>query len=359
MGYDILFSKGGGWILDDTIKVIPILRDNQKWTVDLEKLKLLQANKKSATQCLLVNKNEIHKAVYNLHKRMGHPSPKQKSEAVQSGVWITDVSSKQIQDVMSHKPCPVCIMGKRNHTPVPRAKKDITTIAIADVISGDIVGPIFPPTRTGHRYFFLFVDRRTSFLHVFTSPSKDGFITSLKQVYEDYKMKGHTIKGFRSDSENIMIEGKVEEFINSQNVTPTHSLPYEHYQNLVERHVQTVVKLVATILHDQQLLNASFWDYALFHAIQTWNHTPNTKTAGNSPYRMINNTTQALNVQRDFVLPFGTPVAVRNPKPTWRFDTKRDLGVFLGPISGSKSGGLVYFPSTNNIVARGDLIEIY
>lgn len=358
MGYDILLSKGGGWILDDTTKVIPILRDNQKWTVDLEKLKPLQANNKSATQCLLTKTNEINKAVYNLHRRMGHPSSKQMTDAIKSGTWITDVTPEQVQHVMNRKPCNACIMGKRNHTPVPRVHKDPTTIAIADVISGDIVGPIFPPTRTGHRYFFLFVDRRTSFLHVFTSPTKDGFITSLKRVYEDYKTKGHTIKAFRSDSENIMIEGKVEEFLNDTNITPNHSLPYEHYQNLVERHVQTVVKLVATIIHDQQLLNASFWDYALFYAVQTWNQTPNTKTVGNTPYRLINNTTQPIDIQREFTLPFDTPVAIRNPKPSWRFDTKRDLGVFLGPISGSIGGGLIYIPSTNNIVARGDLIEI-
>ena len=334
------------------------MRDQLKWIVDLEQLKLLQVNNKPTIKSLSANTNKIEKDVHNLHRRMGHPSSKQMTDAIKSGTWITDVTPEQVQDVMNRKPCNACIMGKRNHTPVPRIHKDPTTIAIADVISGDIVGPIDPPTRTGHKYFFLFVDKRTRFLHVFTSPSKDGFITSLKQVYTDYKMKGHTIKGFRSDSENIMIEGKVEEFINAQNITPTHSLPYEHYQNLVERHVQTVVKLVATILHDQQLLNDSFWDYALFYAIQTWNHTPNTKTDGNTPYRMINKTTQPLDTQREFILPFGTPVAARNPKPSWRFDTKRDLGVFLGPVSGSVGRGLIYLPSTNNIVARGDLIEI-
>ena len=353
LGYDILLSKDGGWILKgdavqppESSKIIPITRQDRKWQVNIDHLRCL------------TEKMDVFPQVMALHRVMGHASPYQMAQAIKSGAWITDVTSDQVIEAMRMKPCPACALGKQNHTPIPRSRTDPNTVAIAQLISGDIVGPVKPATRNGHCYFYLFVDRRTSHLHAFTAPTKDGFITSLRTVYEFYLGKGYTIQTFRSDSENIMVAGAVREFLDCNNVAQHYSQPYEHYQNLVERHVQTVVKLVATNLQDQLLLNATFWDYALFYCVQAWNSTPNTKTDGQPPTRMIDATMPSIEAKRDFVFPFGTPVMVRNHQPAWRFDSKRDLGVFLGPVKGSINGGLVYLPSTGAIVARGDLLEI-
>jgi hypothetical protein len=61
--------------------------------------------------------------------------------------------------------------------------------------------------------------------------------------------------------------GPVKEFINKKGIKPQYSLPYAHYQNLVERYVETVVKAVSTIIHGQSLLKANLWDYALFYTV--------------------------------------------------------------------------------------------
>jgi hypothetical protein len=62
---------------------------------------------------------------------------------------------------------------------------------------------------------------------------------------------GHKIINFRSDSKEIMVHGSVEEYLASNGVIQQLSLPYEHPQNLVERHVQIVVKAVTAVMHDQ------------------------------------------------------------------------------------------------------------
>jgi len=77
-----------------------------------------------------------------------------------------------------------------------------------------------------------------------------------------------------------MVFGDVPEFLEAKIVKQNLSSPYAHYQNLVERHVQTIVKATAACLHDQVLLGASFWDYALFHIVSLRNNTPNSMTGG-------------------------------------------------------------------------------
>jgi hypothetical protein len=176
-------------------------------------------------------------------------------------------------------------------------------------------------------------------------------------VYDWYSSHGHTIKTFRSDSENILVHGDVASYLKSNAVNQQFSLPYAHYQNLVERHVQTIVNFVVAVLHDQQLLGDSFWDYCIFYVIVIKNNTPNTKTDGQTPLQMITGKAP-VDLSREFPFAFGQPVAARVPKRTWRFDLKSELGIYLGVSEGSIGGGLVYYPSTKRIAARGDLVPL-
>jgi len=165
------------------------------------------------------------------------------------------------------------------------------------------------------------------------------------------------MKTFRSDSEKILVEGNVEEFLNNMNVEPEFSLPYNHHQNLVDRHVLTITKTVSAIIHDQVLLDASFWDYAIFHTVNLRNNTPNTKTNGLTPNRMVTRCGQ-VDLIRQFLFPFASPVLARLPKRTWKFDVRNELGIYLGEAKGSVRGGLVYYPSSKAILNRGDLVQL-
>ena len=346
-GYDVHMTHRGGSIIKDGKRVIPISRSGQKFTIDMKKL----------LRCLVVN-TASYKEVMELHRRLGHPSLDTMINAISSLSWINSgITAQSIRSAFKNHPCGVCVMAKRNRAPIPRSINDPKTVPIGHLVSGDIIGPITPHAKDGSKYFFLFVDRRTSYYHVFTSKTKDGFITSLKHVYDFYLAHGHKIMNFRSDSEEIMVHGAVEEYLASNGIIQQLSLPYEHHQNLVERHVQTVVKAVTAVMHDQVLLAAMFWDYALFHMILILNNTPNSKTNALTPGMMVTNSS-ALDLKRSFLYPFGSPVAVRKPKREWRFDIKNELAVYLGDPIESVRGALVYYPSTGAIVARGDITPL-
>ena len=64
----------------------------------------------------------------------------------------------------------------------------------------------------------------------FTSKTKDGFITSLKHVYNFYQSHGHKVINFRSDSEEKIVHGSVEEYLAANGVIQQFSLSYEHHQ---------------------------------------------------------------------------------------------------------------------------------
>jgi len=289
---------------------------------------------------------------------MGHAPVNVMVSALRNRSWLhTDISADQIRKIFTERPCVICTLAKKNRPTIPTSVSDPKDHPIGNLISGDIIGPISPSNREGHKYFFLFVDRRTSYYHAYTSATKDGFITALSDVYEFYKKYGHKINIFRSDSENILVHGDVERFLSAQAVDQQYSLPYAHHQNLVERHVQTVTKAVSTAMHDQVLLGASFWDYALFHVINLKNNTPNIKTNGKTPMTMVTKQS-AVDLRRRFLFPFGAPVAVRIPERTWKFDIRNELGIYLGESVGSINGGLVYYPSTHAMMARGDLIPL-
>ena len=356
LGYRIILEGEGGWIERDGEIAMTLKREQLKWLINLSEMKCLNARiVKRDDHTFTQNTRDI---VLLLHRRMGHPSTKTMKSAIKSGAWIgCGVTAKDVEDVMSTRPCPICIMGKSNSVKIHASVTDPRTIPIAGLVSGDIIGPITPTAKDGSRYFFLFVDRRTSYYHVSTSKTKDGFLTSLQYVYDWYTSKGYTIQKFRSDSENIMVEGGVAEFLKTKGVDQQFSLPYAHYQNLVERHVQTVVNRVTTTLHDQIFLGFTWWDYCLFHVIQLMNSTPNSKTDGRTPIHMVTKI-KAINLSRELLSPFGQPFAARVPKRTWRFDIKSELGIYVGVSPGSVGGGLVYYPSTRAIAARADLIPL-
>jgi len=150
-----------------------------------------------------------------------------------------------------------------------------------------------------------------------------------------------------------LVYGDIPAFLASNKIEEQHSLPYSHYQNLVERSVQTLIQ-------DQLLLGASFWNYALFHVIMTKNNSPNSKTDGLSPQNMVTRNIKPVNLDRTFLFAFGTPVATSLDKieRTWKFDVRNDLGIFVGHVEGSVGGGLVYFPSNGLIAPRSNLIQI-
>jgi len=79
---------------------------------------------------------------------MGHASTKVMISALEAGSWAKClVTAKDIIEVMREYKCPVCILGKRNQTRIHKSVTDPTSVAIASLVSGDIIGPITPTAK--------------------------------------------------------------------------------------------------------------------------------------------------------------------------------------------------------------------
>jgi hypothetical protein len=148
--------------------------------------------------------------------------------------------------------------------------------------------------------------------------------------------------------------GPVKQLLESKGIQPQHSLPYAHYQNLVERYIQTIVKAVSTVLHGQSLLKAHLWDYALFYVINCRNSTPNSKTGRETPSQMVTGA-KYLDLQCENLFTFGELAIVRNTEKTWKFDVKNDVALYLSHPRGTVNGGTVYYPFINKIAERADI----
>ena len=57
------------------------------------------------------------------------------------------------------------------------------------------------------------------------------------------------------------------------------SLPYEQFQNSVERDMQTVIKNTATLIYDSNFLHISTWNFAANHFINVRNFLPNNNSS--------------------------------------------------------------------------------
>jgi len=239
IGYNIRLFKDKGWVKKGDRNVLPITRSGPKWTLDLNQWQCLS--------CTTVS-DETRNKVQLLHERMGHSSMQCVIDAITKGTWVSDIKM-----VFQDDKCPTCVIAKRNSLPIPKSITDPKTLQVGQLLSGDIVEPITPSTRNEHKYFYLFCDRRSGFLHAYTADSKAGFITALKDVCSFYAKHGHKVKGFRSDSEHIMIHGDVAIYLEENNIEQTMSL-----QNLVERHVQTISSTFSAIIHGQDILNSTF-----------------------------------------------------------------------------------------------------
>jgi hypothetical protein len=187
-GHDVLLTQHGGMIYRSNEPVIPIIRNGATWSINIRQLSNLDTKR---TTCFVTQaslKSSIQIKVLNLHERMGHAHPEIMAKAIEAGTWTkVDVTPEQVRRTFSTDPCLPCLLAKRNKPSPPGSVTDPTTLIVGDLVSADVVGPVDPPSRSGNKYFHLFVDRATSFMHVYTTDCKDSFLTSLKDVYADYE----------------------------------------------------------------------------------------------------------------------------------------------------------------------------
>ena len=374
-GCSIYLDSSGGCICNKAnTTCIKVHRDDRRWKVWLRDVQSLLSDKvtKSHTRNLTtaytgrtVRLNEsTREAIINLHNTMGHPSVGVMCHAISgnSPTWKlpknSHITAAQIRKVFRSYTCLHCVLAKRNLDGPGEQSEGTSSLAPGELISADPVGKISPPTRHGHQWLFLFKDMATGRVHTFTASSKDAFEGAFLQVVDYYKARGYKSKVLRTDSELVLNSSSMQQAMVDAQVTHQCSAPYRHFQNSVEREVQTYIKGVSLLLHSQQWLQANQWDLAVHHFADVRNHTPNVHHKFKSPDHRVNG--KATNLNKQFLFAFGDLVAVGIPKELrdWKFDLRNDIGIYVGQPEGTVDAANVYFPDTGQVLTRGSLHKL-
>ena len=92
-------------------------------------------------------------------------------------------------------------------------------------------------------------------LHMYTSKEKsaENIIVAIESTVKWYRNNGIIIKILRTDNEQVNMSNAVEEFLSKpeNNIKLQSSKPYQHWQNALERDVQTLENGVSTLLASQ------------------------------------------------------------------------------------------------------------
>ena len=91
----------------------------------------------------------------------------------------------------------------------------------------------------------------------------------------------------RSDAEEIFNSSDVLSFLEEQGIKPQTSVPYEHYQNRVERAIQSDVRAISTLMHSQKWLSAAYWEYAANHYVRVSSYIPTVKSGKSTPSSLL------------------------------------------------------------------------
>ena len=316
---------------------------------------LVQANAVCNTE-----PSSLKEKVITLHERMGHAHAEAMCTAIsgESPTWThCELTPAQIRRIMRKHKCLICHLAKRPRPPISPPSGERRDIPPGFCVSGDIV-PVSPPAYDGSTMFFLFADVRTGYMIAYTGKAKDSFLEAFKKVVEYFRRWGHEVRAFRSDAETVLKDGRMGDYLREHGYIHELSTPEAHYQNFVERYVQTIARFTSAILHGQDILQSKHWHWALYHAIDCRNRVPNIKCSPSTPYEVV--TGMKVNLSKTFQFVFGDLVAVHMPKDkrSWKFDLRWDVGVYVGQPESSVEAALVYFPYKSQLLVRTDVAKL-
>ena len=289
-GYRLTMEGNHGTLTNDEAgSSISVVREGARWSVDLRDLASAtmtepssngQPNIRDTIEAYAVinaDSKSLRLRVISLHERLGHANTEAMCDAVggEDPSWThCDLTPAQIRRVMRKHRCLICHLAKRPRPPIAPPSGDRRDMPPGFCISGDIV-PVSPPAHNGCTMFFLFADVRTGYMVVYIGKAKDSFLEAFKQAVSHFKHYGHDVKAFRSDAETVLKDRKMGSYLHENGYVHELSTPEAHYQNFVERYVQTIGKFTCALLHGQDILQSKHWDWALFHAVDCRNRTPN------------------------------------------------------------------------------------
>jgi hypothetical protein len=244
--------------------------------------------------------------VMRLHERMGHPPQDIMCIAVSSETptWQhTEIDVAVIQCTFGKQQCLWCILCKRNLEPpiskqtslqvankIPQADEQYTSkYQPGECLSFDDNGPVNPADYHDCHYWLLVKDVATGMKFAYISKgaiTSAFFLKSFEEIRCYFKRFGKVVTTARGDYAKKFLSEEVIQYYQQHNIESQSSAPYQHYQNSVERDVQSMIKKTSTLLHAQPWLSTRMWSAALLHAVDLDCDTPRIST-GISPRQIV------------------------------------------------------------------------
>ena len=257
-GSTIMLTADGGAIANScNDKQIVLTKDFGTWRLRLADIVDYNQKHDSHPAFAASIAKSKHGRYVALHERSCRQSPEVLIRALEgdSPSWIR----AEIREVASKYTCVPCVLAKR------RAKSVVSHLPDPDGFFGGInsknalpgqnvsidpVGPISPKSISGFSLMWPIYDIGSSNQWVFFSDSKRApiILEILRIVLSDLKFFKKETKILRSDAKEIFNSSDVQLFLDERGIKHQFSVPYEHYQNRVERLIQHNVRGISSLM---------------------------------------------------------------------------------------------------------------
>ncbi|MBW0533531.1 hypothetical protein O181_073246 [Austropuccinia psidii MF-1] len=197
-----------------------------------------------------------------------------------------------------------------------------------DCVHMDLIGPISPPSNSGHRYILTIINQHTSF-------KITSFLKNKPQAYEEFVKKQKLIKNTHNrkikqlvtDGGGEFLNQKFKDLANQHGFTHVIAPPYTPEHNgIAERANRTILDKDQCLLLTSNLPN-QYWEEAINTATFLTNILPTPSKRNLSPYFLW--TAQLPKIKR--VCTFGCKVIflISKQKRSWKLGPVGEEGVLL------------------------------
>lgn len=297
-----------------------------------------------------------------MHKRLGHLNLRTLQEIPRNEAILNFKmeGSERHRDYI----CPSCALAKSHRLPFPKRANSRAKFPL-EKIHSDICGPMPTTSLTGCRYFLLFIDDFTRFMHLYTIKLR----SDLYDCYEDFRKKALNI--YRNDIYSVEYRASQHDeeirMLQTDNAKEYEMLArtiFEKYgthaqftnayspeQNgVAERRNRTIMERVRALLFDGKLPR-ELWAECARHVCDLINMSPSSVLNGQTPYELwFDRKPSAENLKV-----FGCTAYAHIPEEHRdKLDTRARLCMYLG-IPSHKKGFRLMDVATGNIVYSRDV----
>ena len=338
-GCTITFAPEGSFLKTKSGNIFDIVEKNKLYYLQRKK----PTNKKSPQPVEVLSTSLLTPGKFSLaewHRILGHCN-------IRDIKLLPDiVDNMKITDFENFQ-CTTCIQAKmtqqRNRKVNHRVTKPL------QLVYCDVVGPIAPASREGHRYSITFIDEFSGAMKIYMLKLKNGATLALRKFLADTAPHG-TVKRLRCDGGGEFIAGSFREVCLDHKIKLEFTSPYSPHQNgKCERSHRTVFETTRALLFDSKLPK-NLWPYAARMAVEVRNRCFNHRTRL-TPIEVLTGTRP--NFEKLHL--FGSSCYAYKQNPA-KLEARGVYGKFIGydPDGAAK---LVYFPE-NQTIRKFENIQI-